>query len=154
MPALISYRHIELPRDGHPSRLSWHPPLSSMSWWGSGWASHQDHWFVGGKLMYNQFIPPERRLDYFPPFLPLVTISGLNSASSSSSITPSVTAPPPSGGFSFVKRGVLSKNVRKAREIFLSHAPFDRRWRVQCSLLSSRAGKRPEFAQNTVVGEL
>ena len=51
--------------------------------------------FENMKVMYNQFILPERRPDYLPPFIASVTVSGLNSASSSSSTTPSITAPPP-----------------------------------------------------------
>ena len=48
--------------------------------------------FENMKLMYNQFIPPERRPDYLPPFVSSVV---LNTTSSRSSSSTNPSAPPP-----------------------------------------------------------
>ena len=46
------------------------------------------------KLMYNQFIPPERLSDYLPPFISSVVINTISSRSSSSTTNSDPSVPP------------------------------------------------------------
>ena len=51
--------------------------------------------FENMKLMYNPFIPPERRPDYLPPFVPSVANTSSRSSCSTASRDPSVYVCPP-----------------------------------------------------------